>query len=174
MENNVAKSSGKGQAHNLRQSSQVISLLVQVFYLFSLLRGLLLVRWECSVDSYLSGCLLVVKCWSYRAASPRLILIAFPMLPVVLLNSSDPLGVRIRPLAQVLLFWERRAAVVKGPLPTTAACVSKIPVCGLKMQNKDSFCAAGPEDVCAVSGNTAGCPVFSLVGTTVQQTGGQC
>lgn len=26
------------------------------------------------------------------------------------------------------------------------------------MQNKDSFCAAGPVDVCSWSGNTAGCP----------------
>ncbi len=30
------------------------------------------------------------------------------------------------------------------------------------MQNKDSFCAAGPVDVCALSGNTAGCPALRV------------
>lgn len=32
--------------------------------------------------------------------------------------------------------------------------------CGGKMQNKDSICAAGPVDVWARSGNTAGCPMW--------------
>lgn len=30
------------------------------------------------------------------------------------------------------------------------------------MQNKDSFCAAGPVDVCNSSGNTAGCPTLRV------------
>lgn len=32
--------------------------------------------------------------------------------------------------------------------------------CGEKMPNKDSVCAAGPLDVWASSGNTAGCPTW--------------
>lgn len=49
--------------------------------------------------------------------------------------------------------------------------------CGEKMPNKDSICAAGPVDVWALSGNTAGCPMWrvwlvqlcsSMVGSVVK------
>lgn len=46
--------------------------------------------------------------------------------------------------------------------------------CGEKMQNKDSICAAGPVDVWALSGNTAGWPTWRAWLVLLQQYGGQC
>lgn len=45
----------------------------------------------------------------------------------------DLFGTSVRSLAVLLLRWDRRpaAAAAEGPLPTTAACLSNIPVCGL-------------------------------------------
>lgn len=78
------------------------------------------------------------------------------------LNSADPFGFGMRPLAGFLLCWDRRpAAAERGGAcqPPLLASQTFLSVgCGEKMQNKESICAAGPVDVHASSGKAAGCP----------------
>ncbi|KAK5869909.1 hypothetical protein PBY51_024588 [Eleginops maclovinus] len=82
----------------------------------------------------------------------------------------------MRPLAEFLLHWDRRPAAVEGPLPTTAASPSNIPVCGLwsEQAKQRPFCAAGPVDVCFKRKRSWLPPVQGLVGTAVPQYGGPC
>lgn len=114
---------------------------------------------------------------SYRAAGLSSFLIASLVLPVVLLNSGDPLGIGMRPLAEFLLRWDRRPAAVEGPLPTTAACLSNIPVCGLWRENVKQrlfLCCWACGCVCFEWKHSWLPSVEGLVRTTVQEYGGQC
>lgn len=104
------------------------------------------------------------RLWAHKAVGPQSFLIVFPVLPVILLNSSDPLGIRMRPLAEILLLWDRRPAAVEGApanhcyLPLKHSCLCAVES---KCKTKTPF-VLGHVDVYAVS----------LVGTTVQQYGG--
>lgn len=83
----------------------------------------------------------------------------------------------MRPLAEFLLRWDRRQGAVEGPLPTTAACLSNIPVCGLCRENAKQrllLCCWACGCVRIEWKHSWLLSVEGLVGTTVQQYGGQC
>lgn len=98
------------------------------------------------------------------------------MLPAVLLNSSDPFGIGMRPLAEFLLRWDRRPAAVEGPLPA-AAYLSNIPVCGLWWENAKQrlhLCCWARGCVSTEWKHSWLPNVEGMIGTTAQQYGGWC
>lgn len=83
----------------------------------------------------------------------------------------------MRPLAEFLLFWDRRPAAVEGPLPTTAACLSSIPVCGLWSENAKQrlpLCCQLCGCMCNEWKHSWLPSTADLVRSTVQQNSGQC